>query len=300
MSVPAKNIAGDVAVGRHVTTGGDANIRGNAKVDRNLRVSGWLEAKNIKGVNKGLFMTLDDLKESYPKSENGWIALVGATVPAPIYVGRRGEWVATGESGGELILDMAQYDQALSNLSDDIAREAGSRIKGDEVLQSNIDSESTARSEADTTLQQSINAEASARSVGEAAILNKITQEASTRAASDGRLESMYNSLRDDFGTEASERANADNELRAAIRLLERALDDSEDGTFAQSTNEMIRELWSKINQLVSDLDHTQNDIDALVPIEVQSEEAMDELIASGRLMITVCITSRSRVFRSR
>lgn len=121
-----------------------------------------------------------------------------------------------------------------------------------------------------------------------AAALNAIRQEivieASTRAAVDSRIEHKCDSLRADFGTEASERAGADNELRAAIRLLEHALDESEDGTFAQSTNEDIRELWSKISQLVSDLDYTRNDIDALTPIEVESEEAMAGLIASGEI----------------
>lgn len=256
--IKTTEIEGDVAVSRHVTSGGDVKVRGNARVNRNLKVDGWLEAKNIKGVNKGLFMTLDDLKESYPKPENGWIALVGATVPAPVYVGKGGEWVATGESGGELILDMAQYDQALSDLSDDIAQEAGSRIEGDEAL------------------QESINAETAARTQSEADIRQSIASEASTRAAGDGRLESMCNSLRDDFGTEASERANADNELQAAIALLRSSLDN-----LKESAGSDIDSIYEQLRSL---RDHIEDSLSELRPVEVESEEAMARLIASGEI----------------
>ena len=57
-SIPTKQIDGDVAVGRDVNIGGKATIRGSAKVGHNLTVDGWLEAKNIKGPNKGLFKRL--------------------------------------------------------------------------------------------------------------------------------------------------------------------------------------------------------------------------------------------------
>ena len=60
-SIPTKQIDGDVAVGRDVNIGGKATIRGSAKVGHNLTVDGWLEAKNIKGPNKGLFKTATQL-----------------------------------------------------------------------------------------------------------------------------------------------------------------------------------------------------------------------------------------------
>lgn len=65
-SIPTKQIDGDVAVSRDVNIGGKANIRGSAKVGHNLTVDGWLEAKNIKGPNKGLFKTAAQLREAYP------------------------------------------------------------------------------------------------------------------------------------------------------------------------------------------------------------------------------------------
>ena len=54
-SIPTKQIDGDVAVGRNVTIGGKTTIRGSARVNHNLVIDGWLEAKNVKGPNKGLF-----------------------------------------------------------------------------------------------------------------------------------------------------------------------------------------------------------------------------------------------------
>ena len=43
----------------------------------NVIVDGWLEAKNIKGVSKGLFTTIEKLKAVYPLPHDGWWALVG-------------------------------------------------------------------------------------------------------------------------------------------------------------------------------------------------------------------------------
>ena len=42
-SIPTKQIDGDVAVGRNVSAGGDANIQGNARIGHDLIVEGWLE-----------------------------------------------------------------------------------------------------------------------------------------------------------------------------------------------------------------------------------------------------------------
>ena len=68
-SIPTKQIDGDVAVGRDVNIGGKATIRGSAKVGHNLTVDGWLEAKNIKGPNKGLFKTAAQLRASNTKPQ---------------------------------------------------------------------------------------------------------------------------------------------------------------------------------------------------------------------------------------
>lgn len=78
-SIPTKQIDGDVAIGRNVAMGGSATVRGSATVGHNLKVEGWLEAKNIKSANKGLFANETDLKNAYPFPHEGWFAGVSAT-----------------------------------------------------------------------------------------------------------------------------------------------------------------------------------------------------------------------------
>lgn len=70
-TIPTKQIDGDVAVGRNVSAGGNVNIQGNTRIGHNLNVEGWLDAKNIKGPNKGVFRTLAQLQEVYPIPEPG-------------------------------------------------------------------------------------------------------------------------------------------------------------------------------------------------------------------------------------
>lgn len=83
--IPTKQIDGDVAVGRNVSAGGDATIQGNVRIGHNLKVEGWLDARNIKGPNKGIFLDVTKLREAYPLPHDGWWALVGNTLPAPLY-----------------------------------------------------------------------------------------------------------------------------------------------------------------------------------------------------------------------
>lgn len=109
-SIPTKQIDGDVAVGRDVNIGGKATIRGSAKVGHNLTVDGWLEAKNIKGPNKGLFKTAEQLREAYPNPQKGWWALVTIEGSAAsdhlgqLYVADGGTWVAQVDSNGNPLL----------------------------------------------------------------------------------------------------------------------------------------------------------------------------------------------------
>lgn len=90
--VKGTEIAGDVAVERHIVAGGDAIVRGNARVSKNLRVEGWLEARNIKGSDKGMYESLSALEAHYPDPEDGWWALVGKTFPARVYAAQGGKW----------------------------------------------------------------------------------------------------------------------------------------------------------------------------------------------------------------
>lgn len=118
--IKTTEIEGDVAIGRHVTAGGNATIQGNTTVKKNLKVEGWLDARNIKGPNKGIFLDVTKLREAYPLPHDGWWALVGDTLPAPLYIADGGAWVATGESAGNPTIDCQQYNDAVAALDADL------------------------------------------------------------------------------------------------------------------------------------------------------------------------------------
>lgn len=122
MSYESKHIDGDVSVGRNAAIGGDATVQGKTHLKGNVKVDGWLEAKNIKAANKGLFVTIEKLKAAYPFPHDGWWALVGTSLPAPIYVADGGEWVPTGHSGGNPTIDSGEYNEAIEKLQGDITK----------------------------------------------------------------------------------------------------------------------------------------------------------------------------------
>lgn len=124
-SIPTKQIDGDVAVGRNVSAGGNATIQGNVRIGHNLKVEGWLDARNIKGPNKGIFLDVTKLREAYPLPHDGWWALVGNTLPAPLYIADGGAWVATGETAGNPTIDSQQYNEAVAQLDADLKALAG-------------------------------------------------------------------------------------------------------------------------------------------------------------------------------
>lgn len=96
------SIQGDVSISRNNTIGRDLKVNGNSEFGHNVIIKGWLDANNIKGACKGLYASLDKLKEEYPKPRPGWYALIGDTLPADVYREENGQWVATGEKGGEI------------------------------------------------------------------------------------------------------------------------------------------------------------------------------------------------------
>ena len=120
-SIKTTQIDGDVSVGRNVAVGGKVTVQGSSQFKGNMKVEGWLDAKNIKGANKGIFTTIEKLRAAYPLPHDGWWALVGSTLPGDIYVGDGGEWVATGEQGGNPTIDSEQYNEAVAELQSDIA-----------------------------------------------------------------------------------------------------------------------------------------------------------------------------------
>lgn len=116
-SVKTTQLDGDVSVGRNTSIGGNITIQGGGHVKGTLVIDGWLDAKNIKGSNKGIFTTAEKLREAYPRPHDGWWAVVGKTLPSPIYIGDGGEWVATGESGGSPTFE--NVDEQIQHIVDD-------------------------------------------------------------------------------------------------------------------------------------------------------------------------------------
>lgn len=149
------SVGGSVAVGRDVTVGGRSTIRGNATFNRDVYISGWLNARNIRGAGKGLYETVDKLNSAYPNPENGWFALVGNTLPADIYRAWGGEWKATGQKGGEPVLEIAK----LTELSESLENEVSARVAADEALKKAIDAEVTARTNGDKELSDALTKE---------------------------------------------------------------------------------------------------------------------------------------------
>lgn len=113
-------IQGNLSVSRDHVVGGHLQARGNSQFDHNVVIKGWLDAKNIKGPCKGLYASEEALKKAYPKPMPGWYALVGDTLPADVYRVDGGEWVATGEKGGEVNLYLDQLEQDVADLDDEV------------------------------------------------------------------------------------------------------------------------------------------------------------------------------------
>lgn len=113
-------IQGNLSVSRDHVVGGHLKARGNSQFDHNVVIKGWLDAKNIKGPCKGLYASEEALKKAYPKPMPGWYALVGDTLPADVYRVDGGEWVATGEKGGEVNLYLDQLEQDVADLDDEV------------------------------------------------------------------------------------------------------------------------------------------------------------------------------------
>lgn len=149
------SVGGSVAVGRDVTVGGRSTIRGNATFNRDVYISGWLNARNIRGAGKGLYETVEKLNSAYPNPDNGWFALVGNTLPADIYRAWGGKWEATGQKGGEPVLELAK----LTELSESLENEVSARVAADEALKKAIDAEVTARANGDTELSDALTKE---------------------------------------------------------------------------------------------------------------------------------------------
>ena len=135
-SVKTTQLDGDVSVGRNTSIGGNITIQGDGRVKGTLTIDGWLDAKNIKGSNKGIFTTVEKLREAFPRPHDGWWAIVGKSLPSPIYVGDGGEWVATGESGGNPTIE--DTSGALQQAINDAKNKANEAKKAIEDMVSSL------------------------------------------------------------------------------------------------------------------------------------------------------------------
>ena len=207
------SVGGSVAVGRDVTVGGRSTIRGNATFNRDVYISGWLNARNIRGAGKGLYETVEKLNSAYPNPENGWFALVGDTLPADIYRAWGGEWKATGQKGGEPVLELAK----LTELSESLENEVSARTNGDKELSDALAKEIADREKAiadevlarTTAITEAIEAEAQARGTA-------ISDEATARSEADRVLQTAMDE-------NVTELKGADTEHESRLLALEQS-----------------------------------------------------------------------------
>lgn len=179
-SIKTTQIDGDVSVGRNVAIGGKADIAGSVHLGHNLKVDGWLEAPNIKGANKGIFLTVQELREAYPVPHDGWMAGVGASTPFTAYVGKGGDWVATGGTI-EVTVDMSQYTEGVAQLQDDID-EVAARVRTAETNINSHTQQLTTLGNQLNNVQNTANAAKSKADTNEANI-TALAQQMSTAAA---------------------------------------------------------------------------------------------------------------------
>ena len=281
------SVGGSVAVGRDVTVGGRSTIRGNATFNRDVYISGWLNARNIRGAGKGLYETVDKLNSAYPNPENGWFALVGNTLPADIYRAWGGEWVATGQKGGEPVLEIAK----LTELSESLENEVSARVAADEALKKAIDAEVTARTNGDkelsdaltkeiadrekaiadevlartTAITEAIDAEADARTKAIAAEAKaRENADAAETTARTAAIEAEAQARDTAISAEATARSNADTALQTAmnenVKELKGADTEHESRLLALEQSEWPLSLELSINPILIEFTGSEKD----------------------------------------
>lgn len=281
------SVGGSVAVGRDVTVGGRSTVRGNATFNRDVYISGWLNARNIRGAGKGLYETVEKLNSAYPNPENGWFALVGDTLPADIYRAWGGEWKATGQKGGEPVLELAK----LTELSESLENEVSARVAADEALKKAIDAEVTARTNGDkelsdaltkeiadrekaiadevlartTAINEAIEAEAAARTkaIAAEAKAREDADVAETKART-AAIEAEAQARDTAISAEATARSNADTALQTAmnenVKELKGADTEHESRLLALEQSEWPLSLELSINPILIEFTGSEKD----------------------------------------
>lgn len=248
------SVGGSVAVGRDITVGGRSTVRGNATFNRDVYISGWLNARNIRGAGKGLYETVDKLNSAYPNPENGWFALVGNTLPADIYRAWGGEWVATGQKGGEPVLELAK----LTELSESLENEISARVAADEALKKAVDAEVTARANGDKELSDALAKEIADR---EKAIADEVL--ARTTAITEA-IDAEAQARDTAISAEATARSNADTALQTAmnenVKELKGADTEHESRLLALEQSEWPLSLELSINPILIEFTGSEKD----------------------------------------
>lgn len=135
-------IDGDLAVSRNAEVGGNVDIHGKARVAGSLKIEGFLDAPNIKGVVKGLFATEEELKREYPNPRPGWCAIVLADDERGfLYLAKNIEWEKQSEEAKpfDFIADSINVFASKGELADETQRAQSAEGQ----LQLNIDEETT-------------------------------------------------------------------------------------------------------------------------------------------------------------
>ncbi|MBD5210966.1 MAG: hypothetical protein HDS77_06850 [Bacteroidales bacterium] len=260
-SIPNKQIDGNVAVGRNLTTGGNATVRGSASVEHNLVVRGWLDAPNIKGPNKGLFASAEELAATYPNPRAGWWALVGNTLPARVYMAVGGKWEAqTDEDGrpqfaGNPSVDLDHYTAELEQLSEDVSDAEQTidhhtaelnRLQEDvKIAQS---SAGTAQSTADAALK---------KATDNAANINTLLYGNVSEAIDNlNEIIAFLNGFRDDeqLATQLTDMKAATDSLRMQLKAIDNALDTKLTQADKQALELKIAAANASINEIKEDL----------------------------------------------
>lgn len=119
------HVDGDVHVENNVVVGGDGSISGGMTVGHNLKVEGWLEARNIRGVNKGVFPTYEALVAKYPEPQDGWYAGIAVTTDGEtvfeFYLAQKGRWVDM-ESTIDSAIEVGTLQRDVEEMKKDVAK----------------------------------------------------------------------------------------------------------------------------------------------------------------------------------
>lgn len=162
------HVDGDVQVENNVVVGGDGRISGGMTVGHNLKVEGWLEARNIRGVNKGVFPTYEALVAKYSEPQDGWYAGVAVTTDGEtvfeFYLAQKGRWVDM-ESTIDSAIEVGTLQRDVEEMKKDVAKipSLSDAVEAMQGAVSDAEEDLDALSEEDTRLADLISAEKTAR-----------------------------------------------------------------------------------------------------------------------------------------